>query len=94
MRAKSDSMPMSTFSVRIPTAMKDRLDDLAEATRRSRNFLLIEAVDRYLELQARQIAHIEKGLADLDAGRVHSHDEIKELVRDFERMADEDRRDS
>lgn len=48
----------------------------------------IEAVDRYLELQARHIAHIEKGLADLDAGRVHSHDEIKELVRDFERMAE------
>jgi predicted transcriptional regulator len=34
--------------------------------------------------------HIEDGLADLDAGRVHTHEEIEDLVREFERLADEE----
>jgi hypothetical protein len=37
--------------------------------------------------KARQIAHIEDGLVDLDAGRVHTHEEIEDLVRGFERLA-------
>ena len=87
MTSKADSVPMSTFSVRLPTVTKERLERLAQTTRRSRNFVLSEAVDRYLEIQARQIAHIEEGLADLDAGREHGHEEIEELVRYFERQA-------
>ena len=87
MTSKAGGMPMSTFSIRLPTATKERLERLAQATRRSRNFILSEAVDHYLELHARQIAHIEEGLADLDAGREHGHEEIEELVRYFEQQA-------
>lgn len=81
------SVPMSTFSIRIPTATKEQIDTLARALRRSRNFLLAEAVERYVQLQAQQLAHITEGLSDLEAGRVHAHEEIEELVRDFERLA-------
>jgi len=82
---------MSTFSIRIPTDTKERIDTLARSLQRSRNFLLTEAVERYLEMQARQIAHIEEGLADLEAGRVHTHEEMKDLVREFERFSAEDK---
>jgi predicted transcriptional regulator len=82
---------MSTFSIRIPTDTKERIDTLARSLQRSRNFLLTEAVERYLEMQARQIAHIEEGLADLEAGRVHTHEEMKDLVREFERLSAEDK---
>ena len=90
MASETDKVPMSTFSVRIPTATKERIERLAQATRRSPDFLVSEAVESYLELQSRQIAHIEEGLADLDAGRVHTHEEIEGLVREFERLADEE----
>lgn len=90
MAQRTTTGPMSTFSIRIPTATKERIESLARATRRSRNFVLSEAIDSYLELQARQIAHIQEGLDDLDAGRTHAHDEIEELVRDFERLATEE----
>jgi RHH-type rel operon transcriptional repressor/antitoxin RelB len=87
---ESGPVPMSTFSIRIPTAIKEQLDLIASSSRRSRNFLLTEAVERYLDLYARQLAHIEEGLADLDASRVHDHDEMRELVSEFERLARED----
>jgi predicted transcriptional regulator len=61
-----------------------------KALRLSPDFLVAEAVECYLKLQVRQIAHIEDGLADRDAGRVHTHEEIEDLVREFERLADEE----
>ena len=90
MASEIDKVPMSTVSIRIPTATKERIERLAQATRRSPDFLVSEAVESYLELQSRQIAHIEEGLADLDAGRVHTHEEIEDLVREFERLAGEE----
>lgn len=90
MASRTNHVAMSTFSIRIPTATKERIERLAQATRRSRNFVLSEAIDSYLEIQARQIARIEEGLADLEEGRVHTHEEIEELVRDFERLAGEE----
>jgi predicted transcriptional regulator len=90
MASDTDNVPMSTFSIRIPTATKERIEQLAQVTQRSPDFLVAEAVESYLKLQARQVAHIEDGLADLDAGRVHTHEEIEDLVREFERLADEE----
>lgn len=84
------TVPMSTVSIRIPTSTKERVDDLAHAMWRSRDFLLVEAIEQYLELQARHLAHIEEGIADLEAGRVHTHEEMQDLVRDFERLAQDD----
>jgi predicted transcriptional regulator len=63
MAGETDNVPMSTFSVRIPTAAKERIERLAQATQRSPDFLVSEAVESYLKLQAQQIAHIEDGLS-------------------------------
>lgn len=52
------------------------LDRLAEATGRSRNYHLNEALKGYLAEQGWQIAHIREGLADLDAGRTTSHEDV------------------
>ena len=92
MSSELHTTPMSTFSIRLPKATRARLDAVASSLRRSRNFVLAEAVEQYLDLHARQIAHIEEGLADLEAGRVHSHEEIQDLVRELERLAEDDAR--
>lgn len=81
---------MSTCSIRIPTDTKERIDALARSLQQSRDFLLTEAIERYLDMQARQIAHIEDGLADLEAGRAYTHEEMGDLVRAFERLAREE----
>lgn len=92
MSSEPQTVPMSTFSIRLPTATKERIDSLASSLRRSRIFILAEAVEQYLELHERQIAHIEEGLDDLEAGRVHGHEEIQDLVREFERLAGDEAR--
>ena len=53
MASETDNVPMSTFSIRIPTATKERIEQLAQATQRSPDFLVAEAVESYLKLQAR-----------------------------------------
>lgn len=92
MSSEPRAVRMSTFSIRMPTTTKERIDAVASSLRRSRNFVLAEAVEQYLDLHARQIAHIEEGLADLAAGRVHSHEEIQDLVREFEAVAEDNAR--
>jgi len=52
------------------------LEQLAEATGRSRNYHLNEALKSYLIEQRWQIAHIQEGLADLDAGRMTPHEDV------------------
>lgn len=54
----------------------EALDRLAEATGRSRNHHLNEALKGYLAQQSWQIAHIQEGLADLDAGHMTSQEEV------------------
>lgn len=54
------SHPLSTaavtLSVRVTPKAKDQLDDLAEATGRTKSYLASEAIEQYLENQAWQIS--------------------------------------
>jgi len=56
------------------------LEKLSNSTDRPRSWLLEQALDSYLEAQAWQIAHIEAGLTDADAGRVLPHDRIRDWL--------------
>lgn len=60
--------------------MKTKLDELARSTRRSRSYLA-EAIAAYVEQNPWQIAEIEAGLAELDAGKALSEDEAAERYR-------------
>ena len=69
------------ISLRIQTEKIRRLERLAEATDRPRSWHLEQALDAYLERQAWQIAHIEEGVADADAGRTVPHERIREWLQ-------------
>ena len=58
----TDTIPLS-FRIRRETA--DRIDRLAEATDRSRSWLLEQAVENYLNTQSWQIERIEEGMEAL-----------------------------
>ena len=58
----------TTMTVRLDNDIKDRLDDLAEATRRSKSFLAAEAIRSYVENNEWQIGEIQAGLKEADAG--------------------------
>ena len=63
-------MTVSTtlFSFRVKSELKEKLDSLAEATQRSKSFLATEALERYIELESWQVAHIKKGIKQADEG--------------------------
>lgn len=70
-------MSTETLSIRISPELKDRLDLLAQQTRRSKSYLAAEAIEAYVAIESWQLEKIHKGLEDLEAGRVVSHEEVK-----------------
>ena len=58
-----------------------QLDALAEATGRSRNHLVNEALQRYLDDESWQLAKIEEGLRQADAGEFYTTEEVAVGVR-------------
>ncbi|MCU1307389.1 MAG: Ribbon-helix-helix protein copG family [Acidobacteriaceae bacterium] len=63
----------TTISVRVDAEIEARLAQLAEATDRPKSWHLEQALKSYLESQAWQVENIHRGLADIEAGRLHPH---------------------
>ena len=84
-------MTSTTMTVRLPEATKERLARLAERTRRSRSFLASEAISAYVERELAIIEGVERGLADMEAGRVVPHDEAMRQIRSTIENAQDDR---
>jgi predicted transcriptional regulator len=70
----------TTMTIRVPADLKEKLDRLADGTRRSRSYLAAEAVSAYVERELAIIEGVQRGLADVEAGRVTPHDEAMDQV--------------
>ena len=66
----------TTITVRISMDAKAAIDRLAQLTKRSRSYLMAEALAQYLPEELDAVEGIQKGLEDLEAGRVIPHDEV------------------
>jgi len=69
-------MARDVITVRMDAEKREALDALSRAVDRDRSYLINEAVDAYLDVQLWQIAHIEEGLRQADAGEFASDDEV------------------
>jgi predicted transcriptional regulator len=65
-------------SIRMPEDLRRRYDELARVTGLTRNDLLLEAMEQYLERELHEIALIQEGLAQIDAGETSPLDEVLE----------------
>ena len=72
-----------TLSVRIDADTKRRLDALARRSKRSKSFLAAEAITAYVEMEEWQIGEIRAGIADVEAGRVVSHDRVSKWLKSW-----------
>lgn len=61
------------MTVRLSRETKAKLTELAQHTRRTRSFLAGEAIADYVERELAIIEGIQRGLADMEAGRVTPH---------------------
>jgi predicted transcriptional regulator len=71
----------STMTIRLEDEVKDRLDQLAEATRRSKSFLAAEAIREFVENNEWQIDEIRAGLKEADAGDFAAEKDVSALAR-------------
>lgn len=73
----------TTFTIRVPVEVKRRLDRLSKATSRSRSWLAADAVASYVAEQDWQLAEIDEGVRDADAGRVVAHAEVRRWLNSW-----------
>jgi predicted transcriptional regulator len=73
----------STFTVRVPSDLKRRLDNLAKAADRSPSWLTADALRTYVEEQQWELAEIEEGLRDADASRVVPHEKVERWLKSW-----------
>ena len=71
----------TTMTIRLEDEVRDRLDQLAEATQRSKSFLAAEAIRAFVETNEWQIGEIRAALREADAGDFASDNDVAALSR-------------
>jgi RHH-type rel operon transcriptional repressor/antitoxin RelB len=71
----------ATMTVRLDDEVKERLDQLAQATQRSKSFLAAEAIREFLDNNEWQVAEVEAALKEADAGDFASGRAVAALGR-------------
>ena len=70
------SMAITPTSVRFQDDVREQLDTLASLTKRTRNYLVNEAVAAYTREQMRYMAEINAAVEDARSGYGHSSNQI------------------
>jgi len=70
------SLPITT---RLDKETFEKLEKLSHATKRSKSFLVAEAVDKYLREQEWQVEAIKKGLEQAERGKFAEDDEVRKF---------------
>jgi predicted transcriptional regulator len=70
-----------TVTIRVDAETKQRLDQLAKATERTRSYLAAEAIRQYLELNEWQIREIQQAVAEADATKPEEWIPHEEVMR-------------
>jgi RHH-type rel operon transcriptional repressor/antitoxin RelB len=76
-------MRSTTFTLRVETEVKKRLEKLARSTGRSRSFLAAQALNEYLDLNEWQVAGVKQAIAALDGGEGVAHEDVKNWVNSW-----------
>ena len=74
-------MDTTTLTLRVPAEVRNQLDKLAEATHRTKSYLVGEAIRQYLDLEAWQVGEIQQAIKEADAGDFASDDEVDAMLR-------------
>jgi len=70
-----------TVTFRMDGEKVDKLDSYAARDERDRSYLVNEAITRYLEARDFQVARIEEGIRQADAGQLLEHKDVMARLR-------------
>lgn len=82
--------PTTTITVRVPEPLRAQFDDLARVTGRTRQYLALEALQRYIGVEAWQIGKILEGIRAADVGDFASDDEVERVFAKYSPKRAED----
>jgi predicted transcriptional regulator len=71
----------TTLTVRLSPQVKKRLGRLAGHTNRTKSYLAAEAIADFVERELAIVEGIKRGLDDMHAGRVTSHNDAMQRLR-------------
>lgn len=77
-------MATEAFSVRTDSSTVRKLDELAKQQDRSRNYIVNEAINQFLELHAWQEERIREGIEAADQGRFVERAEMERVFGKYE----------
>jgi predicted transcriptional regulator len=83
--AEATGMAEEMVSVRIASDKRAALEAIAAQSGRDLGVVIEDALSAYLELHAWQVAHIEEGLRQADAGELASEAEVAEAFARWRR---------
>ena len=72
-------MTDTTITVRVSTELRDRLEAIAKATRRSKSFLSNEAIVRMVEREEAFFASLEEAEREIDEGRYFTQEDMERM---------------
>ncbi len=70
----------STMTIRLEDGIKNRLDQLANVTQRSKSFLAAEAIAAYVDTNEWQLAENQAALAEADARDYATDQDMADLA--------------
>jgi predicted transcriptional regulator len=70
----------TTMTVRLPEELRHRLDQLSRTTARSKSWLAADAIARYVKAEEWQVAEVEAGVREADAGEFADADEVAAVL--------------
>ena len=74
-------MATTVLTLRVPEEIKAKLDELSQATHRSKAFLAEEAIARYVDLESWQIGEIVQAVGEADRGDFANPAELAALLK-------------
>jgi len=78
----------TTMTIRLENELKDRLDQLADATQRSKSFLAAEAIRDFIELNEWQVQEIKDSLKEADNNDLASDSAVNDTFQKWGVNAD------
>ena len=79
---------MKTTTFRTDEEKLKQIDKMAKSLNRSRNWVINEALDRYMEYEEWFVKQVEEGLQDVEGGNVVSHEQMRERLQKWGTDAD------
>ena len=81
MSAVAAPNPTTLVTIRLPVTMKERFNWMAKVMQRPRNYVLVEALQRYLDQEAWQLEDILAALDEAAHEEDVPHEEVMEDAR-------------